>query len=335
MYGVGAMGSIIARLLLEKGVTVGGAIARSPTKVGRDLGEVADLGFRTGVIVESDPRVALSRRAPDIAVVAVGSYVQSMYEHFKLCLEHGVNVVTLEEESFYPWVTAPGLAAELDRIGKENDATITGSGQQDVYWTSMISLLMAAAHRVDIVQGRTTWNVDDYGPAVAAEVYAGETHEAFKGFVAENARASLVVENALGALIAEVGLTAKQLQPETIPILAETETRCDALGRSIRPGELLGVADAVTADTIEGTSFTFEMRGYVYRPDEVDVNEWVVRGDPAELRLFNDRIPTGLTSCVQVVNRIPDVINAPPGFITVDFLPRISYRPRPLGDYVV
>jgi 2,4-diaminopentanoate dehydrogenase len=34
------------------------------------------------------------------------------------------------------------------------------------------------------------------------------------------------------------------------------------------------------------------------------------------------------------VNRIPDVINAPPGFITVDQLPRPRYRAFPLGAYL-
>jgi 4-hydroxy-tetrahydrodipicolinate reductase len=41
-----------------------------------------------------------------------------------------------------------------------------------------------------------------------------------------------------------------------------------------------------------------------------------------------------MTTCTQVVNRIPDVINAPPGFVTVDMLPRLAYRPHRLDQYV-
>jgi 4-hydroxy-tetrahydrodipicolinate reductase len=65
------------------------------------------------------------------------------------------------------------------------------------------------------------------------------------------------------------------------------------------------------------------------------MNEWLITGEPAELRLFNDRVPTPLTTCAQVVNRIPDVINAEPGFTTVDQLPKLRYRPHPLAHYVV
>ena len=44
VYGVGAMGAIMTRLMIEKGVEIVGAIARSPDKVGCDLGDVAGLG---------------------------------------------------------------------------------------------------------------------------------------------------------------------------------------------------------------------------------------------------------------------------------------------------
>jgi hypothetical protein len=71
VYGVGAMGSIMARLMLDKGVEIVGAVGRSPEKVGRDLGDVAGLGSRTGVVVEPDARPALDRGA-DIAVVTSG-----------------------------------------------------------------------------------------------------------------------------------------------------------------------------------------------------------------------------------------------------------------------
>ena len=39
-----------------------------------------------------------------------------MYDHFRVCLENGVNVVTIEEESFFPWSTAPELARRIERL---------------------------------------------------------------------------------------------------------------------------------------------------------------------------------------------------------------------------
>ena len=107
----------------------------------------------TGVIVEPDARRALDRGA-DIAVVSVSSYLSVMADHFRLCLEGGANVVTIEEETVWPWGTAPELAAELDGIAKQSGVTLAASGAQDVFWLHLVGTLLGAAHRVDTVEGR-------------------------------------------------------------------------------------------------------------------------------------------------------------------------------------
>ena len=127
VYGVGEMGSIVTRLLVERGAEIVGAIARSKTKVGRDLGEVAGLGQSLGVTVEGDASAVL-RRGADIAVVCVGSYLETMKPHFATCLQNGVNVVTIEEETIFPWTTAPDHANSLDMIAKANGVTLAASG---------------------------------------------------------------------------------------------------------------------------------------------------------------------------------------------------------------
>lgn len=334
VYGVGAMGVIMTRLLVEKGATIAGAIARSEGKVGRDLGDVAGLGVELGVRVEDDPVAVLERAEADIAVVAVSSYLETMFKHFETCLEHGANVVTIEEESFFPWGTAPALASVLDELAKRNGVTIMGSGAQDVYWLTLPSVLMGAAHRVDSVHGRTTWNVDDYGPEVAQHVHAGATPEEFEAHLAESGWPSFVVRNTVDALVADAGLTPAKVETSVGPVIASADTPSRTLGRVIGAGRLLGVIDAVTITTDEGPSFTFEQTGAVYVPGQADLNEWIVRGEPAELRLRNDRVPTRLATCTQVINRIPDVINAPPGFVTVTELPRVRYRHFPLHSYI-
>lgn len=334
IYGVGAMGSIMTRLLLEKGAHVVGAVGRSAAKVGRDLGLVAGLGFELGVSVQDDADTVLAQAGADVAVVAVSSYLETMYEHLRICLEHGTNVVTIEEESFFPWNTAPSLARRLDELAKRHGVTLMGSGAQDLYWMTLPCALMGAAHRVDSVSGRTTWNVDDYGPEVAQHVHLGATPEHFQTHVERNGWTSFVVRNTLDAVVADAGLIADDVQTSVRPVIAEADTPSSRLGGVIEAGRLLGVTDAATITTREGPVFTFEQTGCVYRRGQSDINEWIVRGEPEELRLRNDRVPTRLATCTQVVNRIPDVIEAPPGFVTAAELPRLRYRHFPLHCYL-
>lgn len=333
VYGVGAMNSIATRLMLEKGVDVVGALARSPDKVGRDLGEVAGLGRATGVLVEDDPERVLASREADIAVIAVASYIGDMSEHLRRCAEHGVNVITISEEALYPWNTAPMAAAELDRLARRHGVTITGTGHQDVYWVNLVSMVLATAHRIESVTGRASWNVDDYGLEVARDQRVDTTVEDFATWLAEADRPPSFGRNTLGALVADLGLTVAAEESVSRPEVADEPIASRSLGTTVAPGRVIGFTDVDTVRTREGIALTFEMTGRLYREGEADVNDWTVAGEPP-LRLSNPAVPTRMTTCTQLVNRIPDVINAPPGLVTIEKLPRPRYRAFPLGLYL-
>ena len=223
-------------------------------------------------------------------------------------------------------VTAPELAAELDRIGKAHGATLAASGAQDVFWLNLVATLMGAAHRIDSVEGRCTWNADDYGPEVAAHVHLGESREAFDRHLAEHGWPDFVVRSNLEALVAAAGLTGATVDapPSLRPWPRPTRGR-RASARPCRRAPSSASSMRSTIETREGPAFSFEMAGRVYAEGEVDTNEWVVHGEP-ELRLFNDAVPTRLITCTSMVNRIPDVIAAPPGLVTLDRSHGRSYR---------
>ena len=332
VYGVGAMGSILTRLLLDKEVEIVGAIGRSPEKVGNDLGEVAGLGRHIGVIVESDPHRALAAGA-DIAMVSVSSYLDSMRGHFAACLEHGVNVVTIEEETVYPWNTAPDHAAELDALAKANEVTLAASGAQDVFWLHLVGTLLGASHTVDAVEGRCSWNVDDYGPEVANHVHVGNTAEAFAKHVADQGWPEFVARQNLEALVADLGLTVAEITSRVSPVLANQPTYCQSLNFMVAPDRMLGTVDTTDVQTNEGPRLTFAMEGRVYGEGETDVNEWHVKGEP-DLHLRNDCVPYRFVTCSSVVNRIPDVIRAEPGLISLDRLGKPGYKHGALRNHL-
>ncbi|MGN6169559.1 MAG: NAD(P)H-dependent amine dehydrogenase family protein [Solirubrobacteraceae bacterium] len=333
VYGVGSMGSVATRMMLEKGVDIVGALARSPEKVGRDLGDVAGLGFETGVIIEDDPDRVLSSRQVDIAVIAVASYMSDMYEHLRRCAEHGVNAVTISEEALYPWNTSPMATAELDRLARRHGVTLTGTGHQDVYWVNLVSMVLATAHRIDGVTGRASWNVDDFGPEVAKDQRVDTSVEDFDRWLAEAHRPPSFGRNTLGALVEALGLSVAAQESTTRPEVAKQPVASKSLGITVDTGRVIGFTDVDTVRSNEGITLTFEMTGRLYLEGEADINDWTVAGEP-ELRLLNPAVPPGVTTCTQLVNRIPDVINAPPGFVTIEKLPPLRYRTFPLGMYV-
>ena len=52
-----------------------------------------------------------------------------------------------------------------------------------------------------------------------------------------------------------------------------------------------------------------------------------IEGVPG-LKVRVSQLDTGFTTTTQCVNRIPHVIEAPPGYVTLEKLPKLVYRPR-------
>lgn len=333
VYGVGAMGKIVTRLLLEKGVHIVGAIDANPDIVGRDLGAAAGIGRELGVTVRDDADEVLAGRQADIAIVSVASFMETMYPILARCAAHGVNVVTIAEEALYPWLSSPELTASLDRLARENRVTITGTGQQDTYWVNLIATLAGTAHRIDKISGLVSWNVDDYGAQVARDARIGDTVAAFHSYIEEHGWPPSFARNSLECVVSSLGLSISKIEERTEPEVAEEDRYATSLALTVPAGDVIGHADIITIETHQGITLEMKMIGRLFAPDETDVNEWNIEGEPA-IHLRNDDVNTQFMTCTQAVNRIPDVINAPPGYVTVEKLPALRYRAYPLGVYV-
>ena len=160
--------------------------------------------------------------------------------------------------------------------------------------------------------GEASWNVDDFGPEVVRDQRVDTTVEDFDKWLAETARPPSFGRNTLGALVEDLGVTVAEQSTTTRPEVADAAGGVQGARLTVEPGKVIGFTDVDTVVTNEGITLTFEMTGRLYMEGEADVNDWTVTGEP-ELHLSNPAVPTGMTTVTQLVNRIPDVINAPPG----------------------
>ncbi len=77
--------------------------------------------------------------------------------------------------------------------------------------------------------------------------------------------------------------------------------------------------------TRQGITLRLEMTGKVYTEGETDSNAWEVRGEPT-VRILSDNLATHYTTCGTLVNRIPQLLAAEPGYRTIDGLPQLQYQ---------
>jgi 4-hydroxy-tetrahydrodipicolinate reductase len=318
------MGSLIIRYLDDKGFTLVGVIDNNPELVGKDAGQVAGLGRDLGVTVSDDADAVLSRGA-DIAILTLLSLMSDMEPFFACCARRGLNAISTCEEAFFPRTTSPAIAERLDALAKQHGVTLTGSGYQDVYWGNLATVIAGSVQRIETLKGLSSYNVDDYGIALAKVHGVGLTPDEFQHQIAD-ANVPSFAMNVPGWIASQLGLTMTGIAQVLMPAYSDHPVHSTTLGRAVEPGQVLGMAARATATTAEGVDIVMEVRGLVYEPGDVDLNSWVIEGEPTT-KVDVDRPRTVELTCATIVNRLPQVVAAAPGFTTLEKLPPARYLP--------
>lgn len=350
-YGCGKMSKYTMRYCFEKGAEVVGAIDINPKVIGKDIGEIiADGKNDRGVKISSkeDAKEVLSSLKPDICIITTMSLLNDCSEILMLCASLGINAITTCEEAFYSKNSNPTLYNKIDELAKKNNCTIAGSGYQDIYWGELVSALAASTHNIQTIKGESWYNVEDYGIALAKAHGAGLTLEEFDKEVAkadnisEEERQKLInngtflpsyMWNVNGWLTSKLNLTIISQTQKCIPETYSEDIHSNTLNMDIKKGIATGMSAVVTTITKEGVTLETKCVGKVYAPSEFDKNEWTIVGEPNTTLVINRPSTVELT-CATIVNRIPDVINSKPGFVSTDKMDELKYRTKSLNEYI-
>lgn len=339
-YGCGKMSKYTMRYAMEKGYEIVGAVDINPNLIGKDISEIIGCE-ETGVkITAIDQAEELMRNVkPDACIITTMSLIKDLENVLMLCSKLGINAITTCEEAFYPMASNPGLTQKIDSLAKQNNCTITGSGYQDVFWGNLIYTLAGATHKITKIKGSSSYNVEDYGIALAQVHGAGMTLDEFDEKVAAADKISTeerqkIIEsgdytpsymwNVVPWLADKFGFTITSMTQKCVPIVAKEDIHSNTLNMDIKAGMATGMSAVVTAQTAEGVEIEAECIGKVYEPTEVDKNDWTIFGEP-DTRVVITEPKTVELTCASIVNRIPDLIKAPAGYVPTSKMGELKY----------
>lgn len=329
-YGCGKMSVYAMRYVLENGGEIVGAVDINPKVIGKDIGEIIgskNIGIKVTDVKNVEKLIKNTK--PDICIIMTMSLLNDCKEALITCAKMGINAITTCEEAFFPMNSNPNLTKEIDALAKANNCTITGSGYQDAFWGNLITTLSGATHNISKIKGSSSYNVEDYGIALAKAHGAGLTLEEFDKNIASADNISIEERDKLinsgiflpsymwnvnGWLCDKLNLNITNQSQKCIPTTHTEDIESSTLKMTVKAGNATGMSAIVTTTTKEGITLETECIGKIYSKEDVDTNKWTVYGEPNTTLLITEPNTVELT-CATIINRIPDVINSKPGFI--------------------
>lgn len=326
LWGFGAMGSGIARVLLGKqGVEITGVCDLHPNRVGKSIFELLQIerGDQADVLIQEDIDAVLPKGGADVCIVATDSFTRDVYPKLLRVIKSGVNVICTAEEMSYPAAKEPKLAAEIDRAAKENGVTVLGTGINPGLMMDLLAICLSGCMtNVEKVTCKRVNSLSPFGPLVMREQGVGLSVKEFEEGVEDGSLAGHVgFAESVGMIAKALGWEIEYFEQQMSPIITDVDRR-SAYGFA-KKGNVAGVnmtgqayhAGEVGIDMIHPQQIEPELGG-THTGDYI-----TLEGTPPVNMAIKPEVDGGIGTIAMCVNMIPQVINARPGLKTMIDLP--------------
>lgn len=323
-WGLGAMGSGMARMMLEKsGLKIVAAVDGRPDYVGKDLGEILGTGSPLGVTVTNRPEDVLDKANVDVVVIATTSWTQQQMPDLRKIITAGINCVSIAEEMAAPEAQNPDLAKEIDELAKQYGVTVLGTGVNPGFVLDLLVVtLTGGCQSVERIEASRVNDLSPYGPTVMKTQGVGTTPEAFRAGVADGSIVGHVGFPESIYMISEaLGLGVDRIEQFREPIISNVHRETPHV--KVEPGMVAGCAHI-------GIGYRGDKEVVkLIHPQQIhpqlenqDTGDYIhIYGMPEVHMAIKPEIAGGKATMGIAVNMIPLVVGATPGLKRMIDLP--------------
>jgi len=312
-YGIGAIGCAVTRVLTRKGeMEIVGAI--DLRNVGRDLGDIAKTGKELGVVISDDADAVLRDNRPDVVIHTTSSSLKKVYPELQKAIKAGVNVVSSTEELSYPYMKQPELAVLIDKMAKDNQVTILGTGVNPGFLMDAWPLFMTGVC-AEVKEIRITRIQDASLRRIPFQkkIGAGKTVQEFNEFVKAGTLRHVGLYESITMIAAGLGWELDDITETTEPIIYETEVESQYI--SVKPGQVAGVKQTGYGWNDGNVLITLNFEASIGAKESYDAV--YITGEPSMEVTIKGGVNGDIATSAILVNSIARVINSPKGLITM------------------
>jgi 4-hydroxy-tetrahydrodipicolinate reductase len=334
LYGLGAIGSLIAKSLLERdGVKIVGAVDKAEDKAGKDLGKVLGIEKNLGITISESMDTLSSYPKADLAIHATSSFLKETYPQIASILKHGVKVISTCEELSYPRYAEPSLATELDKLAKKHNATVLGTGINPGFlMDTLVITLTAVCEKIDKITAVRVMDAGKRRFPFQKKIGAGLKVEAFQEGIRNKqisghvglAQSIAMIADALVWRLDKITVEAAR------PVIAEEAVQSKEI--KVKEGEVAGLRQKAIGVMHGKDVIALDFQAYIGAEEEYD--SITIEGVPKINQKIQPCVHGDVGTVAMVLNAIPKVIKAPAGLLTMKDLPVPSAVLEDVRKYV-
>lgn len=333
--GVGAIGSRVVRHIVNEreGIKYVGAIDVMPEVVGKDLGEVADVGKKLGVTVSDETKKVLKEKKPDVIVHTTTSFIKDVFPQIKTPIKQGIDIISTCEQLSYPKYANEGLTKKYDKLAKENGTTVLGTGINPGFLMDVRPyLLTMPCTEVNRIKVTRKMNASPRRKPFQKKIGASMTPDEFKEAIETGKITGHVgLEESLSLIADSLGWKLGEIEVEDVePVIADEKVSSKFF--TVKKGEVKGTSQKAHGVVNGERKISLIFKAFLGAEPSYD--EVVIDGTPEVNAKISPCWHGDYGTVAMLVNNIPTVLNEPPGVLTMmDVIPT-SYKSGNLAKFV-
>jgi 4-hydroxy-tetrahydrodipicolinate reductase len=321
VYGLGPIGQLIAKVALERGIELVGAIDIDPSKVGKDVGELIGLKSSIGIRVEGDADKVLNETKPDVVLHSTGTWLDKVYPQLVKAIRVGADVVSTCETLAWPWYRYPELAELLDNYAKAHGSTVLGAGVNPGFALDVLpAVLTVTLTRLSRVRVVRSLDASRRRYSFQRKIGLGMSLSQFKEALAKgDITAHVGFAESVLLMASMMGIRLDRVEEGQEAIVADRHYETQYF--KVEEGQVRGVVGHGSGFVGNNEVIRVELRACIACEDYEEVT---LEGEPT-VTWRSSGTPGDPATVAVVVNLAKRIIDAKPGLITLKDLVNYSY----------
>jgi 4-hydroxy-tetrahydrodipicolinate reductase len=322
--GLGPMGKLITRLLDSRNnINLLGVVDINPQLKGKKLGDILETSVSTGLEIQNSIDSIIASSQVDVAVVATSSSLQNVAVTIEHLISEGINVISICEELSFPYNRYPELSKKLDKLAKENQSTIIGTGINPGFLMDVLPIILTApCQEVKKIHITRMMNSSKRREPFQRKIGTGLSVDKFRKRIDKKEISGHVgltesIEMILSAL-GEQGGIIKEFPPE--PVLATTNFKT-SYNEQIHKGDVCGLKSEATYTKPETGEIFISMDFIAYAGDHEEFDSVEIEGVPDINQKILGGVHGDLGTAAMVANLIPLAYSFRSGLFTMKDIP--------------